>query len=203
MEASCLTFVTIWNLKHALRACSVMPRLLHLMLLKWWRYVFQISVRPVITSILNRSAEFLGSVGSAVYPYHLHKMCQSSTHLLFALHIKPGVNCIACLQQWRTCITPDYLPGIKISQCIPNCKTRVTASTCVTVFAFLLHLISICGCVIDRMPSGENNSGISINNEWYMRTEASNVPMYLPLSCLLWTLLFEPCWESIRAPSGL
>lgn len=130
-------------------------------------------------------------------------MCQSSTHLLFALHIKPGVNCIACLQQWRTCITPDYLPGIKISQCIPNCKTRVTASTCVTVFAFLLHLISICGCVIDRMPSGENNSAISINNEWYMRTEASNVPMYLPLSCLLWTLLFEPCWESIRAPSGL
>lgn len=118
--------------------------------------IFQISARPVIKHYFLIGSERLNFLArwdrQCILTISMYSMYQSSTHLLFALHIKPSVN----LQLWRTCITPDYLPGIKKkkSQCIPNCKTRVSASTCVTMFAFLPRPISICGCVIDRMPSG-------------------------------------------------
>lgn len=107
----------------------------------------------------------VGSVGST--------MCV----LTFSMHV-PVVSAPPHLNRvWITHIPPESLLGI--SQCIPN-YTRLTASTYVTVFALLTHLISIWAWVIDRMPSGLywNNSAMSINHEQSMHTGANNVPAW-------------------------
>lgn len=140
----------------------------------------QISAHPVINSILNRSAlngwiSWLCWIRSGSPPSPC--MCQSSTHLFFALHVKPQcqLHCMfAAVKNVQNSVVCAWHENFTVDSKLWN------KSTCVTVFAFLLHRISICGCVIDPMSSGLhwNNSGMSINHEWYMRTEASNAPTW-------------------------
>lgn len=180
--------------------------------------IFQISIKrvekthPVYTSILNHSVLngrvcWLYGIGSVSPPSPC--TCQSSTHLPFARCTEAGVNYIACLQLRSTRILPESPLGI--SECILN------RATYVTVFGLMPHLISICGHVSDRMPSGRhwNNSGTRINHEWSMHTEANNVlsrgqhilsfaPFMSPVNVTLWAVLrvYQSSFRSLKPAGG-
>lgn len=90
---------------------------------------------------------------------------------------------------------------VKVS--LPANMEQCLHSCCILfpyVAVWLIECLLVCTEIILRWALIRSDTCFQ---DLAMLQREANTFSHLPLSCLLWTLLFEPHWESIRAPSRL